>query len=120
MRIKRITLISFITIIYIGIIMVGIGLFVDWEPSSVTENMEEQEMMSDAKYYELENIRLEGEYVIGIWKNEVGEEQRIKAKLPSAGSGILHDGGKVSLQSYETPDEDGILSNCFYWNGFWG
>lgn len=118
MRIKRNTLISFITIIYIGIIMVGIGLFVDWGPSSVTENMEKQEIMSDAKYYELENIRLEGEYVIGIWKNEVGEEQKIKAKLPSVGSGILHDGGKVSLQSYETPDEDGILRNSFYWNGF--
>lgn len=118
MIIKRNTFISFITIFYIGIITVGVGLFVDWEPSSVTENMVEQETMSDAKYYELENIRLEGEYVIGIWKNEVGEEQPIKAQLPSAGSGILYDGGKVSLQSYETPDEEGILKNCFYWNAF--
>ena len=55
---------------------------------------------------------------MGIWKKEEGEEQKIKAKLPSVGSGLHHDGGKVSLQSYETPDEDGILRNSFYWNGF--
>lgn len=110
------------TILYctMGLLTVTAAVFVslvlDLKLNRPVPNQEEIAEEDSAHYYELENIYYDGRFVTGVWTNEVGEEEDITAELPSLGCGIVHNGGRISLQSYEEP-EDGILEDCFYWSG---
>ena len=101
MTIKRSTLIEGILIICMVAIL-GLVTAIR-EPAAETANI-----------YILKNIHYTGTYVVGTWTDEFGNEQQVKAKMPSAGSGSIYNGGNVALQTYETLT-NGTLENCFYW-----
>ena len=115
MTIKRSTLIELLVIISM-IAVLGLVAAIR-EPAAEknqVKTIEEEPEIETANIYILKNIHYTGTYVIGTWTDEFGDEQQVKAKMPSAGSGCIYDGGNVALQTYETLT-NGTLENCFYW-----
>lgn len=114
MTIKRSTLIEGILIICMVAVL---GLVTAIREPVVEKNQVktiEEPKVETANIYILKNIYYTGTYVVGTWTDEFGNEQQVKAKMPSAGSGSIYNGGNVALQTYETLT-NGTLENCFYW-----
>ena len=114
MTIKRSTLIEGILIICMVAIL-GLVTAIR-EPAAEKNQVKtiEEPKVEIANNYILKNIHYTGTYVVGTWTDEFGNEQQVKAKMPSAGSGSIYNGGNVALQTYETLT-NGTLENCFYW-----
>ena len=114
MTIKRSTLIEGLLIICIIAVL---GLVAAIREPAASQNQVEtigEPEIEISNIYILKNIHYTGTYVSGTWKDDFGNEQQVKARMPSAGSGCIHDGGNVALHTYETLT-NGTLENCFYW-----
>ena len=114
MTIKRSTLIEGILIICM-VAVLGLVTAIR-EPAAEKNQVKtiEEPKVETANIYILKNIHYTGTYVVGTWTDEFGNEQQVKAKMPSVGSGSIYNGGNVALQTYETLT-NGTLENCFYW-----
>ena len=108
MTIKRSTLIEGILIICMVAVL---GLVTAIREPAAEKN---QVKTIEEPKVEIANIYILKTYVVGTWTDEFGNEQQVKAKMPSAGSGSIYNGGNVALQTYETLT-NGTLENCFYW-----
>ena len=117
MCVKRSTVEMFILIIFVSFIACVYVLFRGESTSASvsTQTVEEQYEVQEAYSYTLTDIRFDGTYVSGDWKDSNNEEQYITTRLPSSGNGMIRDGVSITLRSYEVP-KDGVLDGCYYWS----
>ena len=113
--IKRGTLVCWLIVITVMVAVILETQIFDGEGIASKQTAEQTEIqVQEAYYYELRDVSFDGQEVTGKWKDADGKEKTLRAKLPSAGNGVLHNGVTVILQSYMEP-VNGEIKDCFYW-----